>query len=141
MHLFIFGSARKLSGLALVALALISSGGIAQESQSQDPAPVPSTEEATSQPAGEPSSDPADEKLTVDEMKSLSDDDLRALYLEEPWRLPEDFGDDEELLERVMSLIHPEMEPASETSEHPEETEQAQTTETTPKPKPQPDAR
>jgi hypothetical protein len=76
-------------------------------------------------------------------MKALSDADLRTLYMEEPWRLPEDFGDDTELLERVMSLVHPEMEPGSETSEHPEPTEQQETVETTPKPKPkpQPDAR
>jgi hypothetical protein len=139
MHLFAFGSARKptrrATGLTLLALVLIPSGVIAQEPESQNPPAVPPTAEAASQPAEEASSEPADEKLTVDEMRALSDDDLMALYLDEPWRLPEEFGDDAELLERVMSLVHPAVDPDSET------TEPTQTSETTPKPKPQPDAR
>jgi hypothetical protein len=51
------------------------------------------------------------------------------LYLETPWLLPENFGENEELLERVMSIAHPEIETETETGG-------TQSTQTPPKPKP-----
>ena len=135
-------------GLAVLALALtvLSLRAFAQESQSQEPSPQdPSSpagtdSEQSSEPAEEaspdPNADPDDVKLSIEEMKALSDSDLRVLYIEAPWRLPENFGDDSELLDRVMGLVHPEMEPESELSEHPEHEETAE-----PTPKPKPDAR
>ncbi len=135
------------AGATVLVLVFFAFPVSAQESQSQDPPSVPdaaAVEEQTPEPAEPPeeaSPDPDDERISIDDLKALSDADLRALYLEEPWRLPEDFGDDAELLERVMSLVHPEMDPESETTEHPEPTGPEETAETTPKPKPQPDAR
>ncbi len=127
-----------------LALAFLSLRAFAQESQSQEPPPQePSSpsDPAVADPASEEASAPEDEKLSIEEMKALSDADLRAVYLEAPWKLPEDFGDDPELLDRVMSLAHPEIEPGSESLEHPESTEPQETAETTPKPKSKPDAR
>jgi hypothetical protein len=125
----------------------LSFGAIVQETQSQEPPPEetspPSSPDVPAETPGPPeaSSAPDDEKLTIEEMKALADGDLRALYVNEPWRLPENFGEDSELLDRVMRVVHPEMEPESESTEHTEPSEQQETPETTPKPKPEPDAR
>ena len=142
MHLSLF--VRKPTGrnrvvlvwtVALV-LSFLAFPALAQETQGQgqEPAPPPEPvqpveEEQISDPPEEAPPEgptPDDEKLSIEELKALSDDDLEKLYLETPWLLPDEFGEDEELLERVMSLVHPELE--------------EETAETTPKPKPQPDA-
>ena len=117
-----------LSAAAFV-LAFLPFRAPAQEPQTQDPPPQ---EEATEPDEQELDSPEQDEQVTIDEMKELSDEDLRVLYLETPWLLPENFGEDAELLERVMSIVHPESETETET----EGTESNQTT-----PKPKPDAR
>jgi hypothetical protein len=111
-------------GLSAATVVLACLAFRAQAQDPQTPPPEPPEEEASEPPEPEPGSD---ERVTVDEMKQMSDDDLRVLYLDTPWLLPENFGDDAELLERVMSISHPE----SET-----ETETTQTSESTPKPKP-----
>jgi hypothetical protein len=115
-----------LSAAAFV-LAFLPLRAQAQEPSTQDPPPQ---EEAADPDEQEIDSD---ERITIDEMKELSDEDLRVLYLETPWLLPENFGEDAELLERVMSIAHPETETEIQTEEN----------QSTPasKPKPKPDAR
>jgi hypothetical protein len=108
--------------------------------QEQPPSAPSETSQESPPPPAEAPSDPEpaegteevgedDGRLSVAEMKALSDDDLRTLYLETPWRLPDDFGEDEDLLERVLRIAHPEIEPAPAQPET--------SAETTPK-KPQP---
>jgi hypothetical protein len=116
-----------LSAAAFV-LAFLPFRAPAQEPQTQDPPPEEEVTETDEQELD------SDEQITIDEMKELSDEDLRVLYLDTPWLLPENFGEDAELLERVMSIVHPETETETET-------EGTESTQTTPKPKPKPDAR
>jgi hypothetical protein len=114
---------RRLGSIAVALLFAIAASIRAQEqSPSTPPDPAQASPPETPEAAPTESAEEAgedDDRLSVAEMKALSDDDLRALYLETPWRLPDDFGEDQELLERVMRIAHPEIEPLPEPNEEP----------------------